>query len=112
MNAVITSNMECCLINIVDKIIKELIIKEPIFIFLFDANALLWITAKNTPKELYTWILGHKFVDVSMWYKENTSFVKILFLGIMNGRKCCILGKNVDTIKNIVIPVKRKVHDL
>lgn len=36
--------------------------------------------------------------------------VKILSLGITAGRRCCPLGHSVDTIRKIVMPVKRKIQ--
>ena len=54
MKAVITSNMECCLINMVDRMMEIHRIKEPVRILLFSASAGVWVTARCAAIELYT----------------------------------------------------------
>jgi hypothetical protein len=62
--------------------------------------------------ELYTWMLGQRFVGVSVEYNDFTSLEQKLSLGSTRGLKLCPLGQIVDIIRNIVIPVKRKISEL
>ena len=81
MKAVVTSNTECCLINMVDIIIDVLSIKEANLIPLCCLKCLLLIIAMWQPSELYTWILGHRLVGVSVEYNLAIKWVKTLALG-------------------------------
>jgi len=65
INAVVTSNTECCLINMVDKIIETHKTNEQARIPFFFSSRALFITAMWQPRELYTWMLGQRFVGVS-----------------------------------------------
>lgn len=85
--AVSTSKKECCFKNIVDKIMETQRIPEPIRIpFLSESRSQCRI-ARCAPMELYTWMLGKRFVGVSVLYKKATSCVKILSRGITAGLK-------------------------
>ena len=54
MKAVVTSNTECCLISIVDKIIETHKHSEQARIPFFFSSCALFITAIWQPRELYT----------------------------------------------------------
>lgn len=81
MNAVVTSNTECCLINMVDIIIDALRTREANRIPLCCLKCLLLIIAIWQPSELNTWILGHRLVGVSLEYNIAIKWVKTLSLG-------------------------------
>lgn len=66
INAVVTSNTECCLISIVDKMIEMHKTNEQVRIPFFFSRCALFITAIWQPRELYTWMLGQRFVGVSV----------------------------------------------
>lgn len=85
IKAVVTSNTECCLINIVDKIIEEANRNDEIRMMGLFLKQLLRAMAKCAPKELYTCMLGHKLVGVSVLYRAATICVKMLSLGMVNG---------------------------
>lgn len=84
---VVTSNTECCLINMVDRMMEKASIPEAIRIPFLFLNPALLITAKCAPMELYTWMLGHKLVGVSIFHRKDTACVKILSRGITAGLK-------------------------
>ena len=109
---VITSNKECCLMNTVDRIMENAKMPEPMEISFLLRSVLLCITARWAPMELYTWILGQRFVGVSVFQRAETREVKILSLGIWVSRRSWPLGKRVDMIRKTVIPVNRKAHAL
>ena len=66
INAVTTSKTECCLMNMVDNIIERLKTKEEAWSHFLPDKPFVFISARCAPKELYTWMLGHKFVGVSV----------------------------------------------
>ena len=66
MKAVSTSNTECCLMNMVDRIMETHSIRDAVWTAGFLRSFSLRITAKWVPSELYTWILGHRLVGVSV----------------------------------------------
>jgi len=65
INAVMTSKTECCLMSMVDNTMD--IHKSPDVhcTNLFLASRSLLAIARCVPSELYTWMLGHRFVAVS-----------------------------------------------
>ena len=96
--------------NMVAMMIEEAKISYPMRMPFFFSKHLLRIMAKCAPRELYTCMLGHRLVGVSVRYRAATMRVKILSLGITVGRRCCPLGHRVDKIRKIVMPVKRKIQ--
>ena len=96
----------------VAKMIDEQRIREAILIPFFFSKCVLFIIAKWQPSELYTCMLGHKLVGVSVLYSIATMWVNILSLGMVAGLKFCPFGHRVETNKKMVIPVKRKVQHL
>ena len=68
-NAVNTSNIECCLINTVERTMEDASIKDETRIMGLSMKKLLFAIAKCSPIELYTWILGQRFVAVSVLYR-------------------------------------------
>ena len=107
---VTTSKTECCFKNMVDRIMLVIKRKEVVFAFLLPLNSLLLQRARCIPRELYTCMLGNRFVAVSEEYSQDTIWVKMLFRSKWVGRKSCPLGYRVETMRKTVIPVNRKVQ--
>ena len=84
--------------------------KDPFRISRFFPRVSLLTTARCAAMELYTCRLGKIFVEVSIWYKMETANVKILFRVKPEGRSRCPFGYMVETIRNSVIPVNRKIQ--
>ena len=85
IKAVITSNTECCFKNMVANMMDTDKVKQSHLIHFLEPSLSLCTTANKTPKELYTWILGHRLVEVSILYKKETKSQKTLSLGMING---------------------------
>ncbi len=66
-----------------------------------------WLVAMPTciAIELYTCMLGHTFVSVSVAYSIDIIFVNIFSRSNESGRIFCAFGKNVYIIKLVVIPI-------
>ena len=112
MKAVSASNAECRLMNMVDRMMEMHSTRDAVFTPLLPARALLCAMAKCAPSELYTWMLGQRFVGVSAKYNPDTILVKMLSRGMTKGLKYCPLGQSVETSRKMVIPVNRKAHAL
>ena len=76
--AVITSNKECCFKNRVDRMMLAIRSADKTRIPFFFLSSSQCQTAMFTPMELYTWMLGNRFVGVSISYKYCTSCVNTL----------------------------------
>ena len=53
-------------------------INEMVFTFLSLPKRSLFTTARWTPTELYTWMLGNRLVAVSVLYRNAHNLVKML----------------------------------
>lgn len=73
--------------SIVDATMEEERISDTVLIPLLCSRLLLLIIAKCAPSELYTWMLGQRFVGVSMLQSLLTIRVNILSLGKSWGLK-------------------------
>lgn len=96
---------ECCFKNSVDMQINMHSTNELFFThFLFLKY---WLVAIPTciAMELYTCMLGHTLVSVSVEYSNDIIFVKILSRSNESGRMFCAFGKNVYIIRLVVIPI-------
>ena len=73
--------------NIVDKMMENIKINEMVFTFLSLPKRSLFTTARWTPTELYTWMLGNRLVAVSVLYRNAHNLVKMLSRSKVVGRK-------------------------
>ena len=104
VTAAITSVTECCFKNIVARHIRIQRIEDKVFVKVCPFNALQRSNAKLTASELYTWILGNTFVEVSIAYSVLIIFPQKLS-GIGSGLNVRPLGYIMHIVSASDIPI-------
>jgi len=84
---------ECCFKKTVDRQMETMRIPEPMWAQWYFLRIPLLIMAMWVPMELYTWMLGNTFVQVSVLYTVATRAENKFLSGSMAGRKSVPLRK-------------------